>query len=168
VERVEPTLRALFRRVHAIAAPGTVDGGDVCQAGNRFFVGISERTNENGAYQLANIVEREGFASTLVDTRGVPGILHLKSGISYLGANRLTLIDTLADHDEFAHYEMVRVPPHERYAANCLRVNAHVIVAAGHPRFESALRGFGYPVIALDMSEFKKMDGGITCLSLRF
>jgi dimethylargininase len=168
VERIEATLRGLFQSVHAIVVPGTVDGGDVCQAGNHFFIGISERTNEDGAYQLANIVERGGSTSTLVDVRGVPGILHLKSGISYLGANRLALIDTMADRDEFAHYEIVRVPPHERYAANCLRINANLLVAAGHPRLELALRGFGYPVIALDMSEFRKMDGALTCLSLRF
>ena len=168
VARIAPLLRATRARSEAIAAPGTLDGGDVCRAGKRFFIGISERTNAAGAHQLARIVEREGLAATIVDVRVVPGILHLKSGLSWLGDGRLAMIDTLAGHGEFRGYEIVRVPARERYAANCLRINDHVLCAAGHPRFEAALRDLGHAPLALDMSEFRKMDGALTCLSLRF
>jgi dimethylargininase len=168
VARIEPVLRERFARIDAIVAPGTLDGGDVCQADERFFIGVSERTNEHGARQLAALVARHGFSATLVDIRRVPGILHLKSGMSWLGDGRMALIDTLIDRDEFRGCTLVRVPARERYAANCLRVNGHVLVAAAHPRFESAVRAFGYPVIALDMSEFRKMDGALSCLSLRY
>jgi dimethylargininase len=164
----EPTLRALFEHRHRIEAPGTLDGGDVCQAGEHFFIGISERTNEHGARQLIALLAAYGHPSTLIDVCKVPGILHLKTGVSWLGDNRITLIDTLADLAAFRDYEVVRMHPKENYAANCLRINDHVVISAGFPRFESAVRELGYPVIALDMSEFRKMDGGLSCLSLRF
>lgn len=168
VAAIEPTLRQLFSRIHAIAEPGTVDGGDICRVENHFFIGLSERTNAEGARQIAGFLAHEGFNSMVVDIRDVAGILHLKSGISYLGDKRLVLIDALAGHAAFRGCEIVRIHAEENYAANFLRINDHVIVSAGFPKFESSVRGFGYPVIALDMSEFQKMDGALSCLSLRF
>ncbi|MBS0556399.1 MAG: N(G),N(G)-dimethylarginine dimethylaminohydrolase [Proteobacteria bacterium] len=168
VAAIEPAVRANFSRIHQIQAPGTLDGGDVCQVEEHFFIGISERTNEQGARQLAAILAQEGFTSTAIDIRGVNGILHLKSGISYLGDQRLVLIDALAGRAEFAGYEIVRIAAEENYAANFLRINDRVIVSAGFPRFEARVRDFGHRIVALDMSEFRKMDGALSCLSLRF
>ena len=116
----------------------------------------------------AALLAAHDYTSTLIDVRALPGILHLKTGVSWLGDNRLTLIDTLADLDAFRGYEIVRVHPRENYAANCLRINDHVVIAAGCPRFAAVVRDLGYPAIALDLSEFRKMDGALTCLSLRF
>ena len=161
-------LAQFYSSIHSIAAPGTLDAGDICQVEDHFFIGISGRTNEAGARQVASILAEEGYTYVTVDIRGIDGILHLKSGISYLGDGRLVLIEALARHATFRDYEIVRVDREESYAANCLRVNDQVILAAGCPRFESAVRAFGYPVMALDMSEFRKMDGGLSCLSLRF
>ena len=168
VARIEPTLADCFVRIHAIAAPGTLDGGDVCQAGTHFFIGLSARTNEAGARQLADLLTREGCTSTTVDIRAVPGILHLKSGITSLGDGRIVAIDALAEHEALAGYEVVRVARGEGYAANLLRLNEHVVIAAGYPRLLERLHDLGYEVVALDMSEFRKMDGALTCLSLRF
>jgi dimethylargininase len=168
IELTEPALGAMFENRHHIVAPGTVDGGDVCQAGEHFFVGISERTNAEGARQLAALLEQNGYTSTIIDIRHVPGILHLKTGVSWLGDNRITLIDTMAGLEAFRGYDVVRLHPKENYAANCLRINDHLLIAAGFPRFEAAVREFGYPVVALQMTEFRKMDGSLTCLSLRF
>jgi dimethylargininase len=168
VAGIASVVSQFYSRIHAITAPGTLDGGDICQIDKHFIIGVSERTNDDGARQLAAILAQEGFTSAVVDIRGVSGILHLKSGISYLGDNRLVLIDALADHAAFSGYEIVRIAPEENYAANFLRINNHVIVSAGHPQFEASVRGFGYPAIALDMSEFQKMDGALSCLSLRF
>jgi dimethylargininase len=168
VVSTERALRHVYARFHAIAAPGAVDGGDVCEADGHFFIGVSERTNEQGAHQLAGFLAQEGFTSMLVDIRGIDGILHLKSGISYLGDNRLVLIDAFVGNPAFNGYEIVVVEPEENYAANFLRINDRVIVSAGHPQFEATVRKFGYPVVALDMSEFQKMDGALSCLSLRF
>jgi dimethylargininase len=158
-----------------------MDGGDVCEAGNHFFIGISERTNEAGAQQLAALLAPQGYTSSFVDIRGtgVPPvihaqdarateILHLKSGLAYLGDNRLVVTEALADRAEFAGYDLIQVDADEEYAANCVRVNDSVLIAAGFPRLEGRLSDQNYQTIALEMSEFQKMDGGLSCLSLRF
>lgn len=197
VENIRKALTGLFPAISEIQLPGTLDGGDVCEAGNHFFIGVSSRTNEAGAQQLAKLLLRHGYPTTLVDIRkggtGVPAvshaqgahatlpngihaqdapatsqILHLKSGLSYLGENRLAVTDALANRAEFRGYELIRVDSAEEYAANCIRVNDHVLLAAGYPRFGGKLRELGYQTIALEMSEFQKMDGGLSCLSLRF
>jgi dimethylargininase len=103
-----------------------------------------------------------------VDIRGVAGILHLKSGIAAPDGRRLVVIDALAGHPAFAGWDLVHIDPAENYAANCIRVNDAVLVAAGFPRFEASLRGLGLKTVTIDMSEFEKMDGGLSCLSLRF
>jgi dimethylargininase len=168
VAAVRGALADRYAKVHEIVAPGAVDGGDVCEADGQFFIGISARTNEEGARQLAELLAQAGYASTSVDIRQVPGILHLKSGVAYLGEEWLAVIGSLADHPAFRAYNQIRVTAAEEYAANCVRVNDHVLVAAGYPDIEATLRGLGRRVVTLDMSEFRKMDGGLSCLSLRF
>jgi dimethylargininase len=183
VESIKEALTQFFPSIHSIQSPGTVDGGDVCEAGEHFFIGISKRTNEAGARQLADLLAPFGYTSSFVDLRGrdgdrsepgavatgsSEGILHLKSGLAWLSDKRLVVIDALAQRQEFTGYDLVRVNAGEEYAANCVRVNDQVLVASGYPAFEGRLRDLGYQTIALDMSEFQKMDGGLSCLSLRF
>ncbi len=168
VARIEPVLAGFFENVHAILAPGTLDGGDVCQTDDHFFIGLSGRTNEEGARQLASLVARKGFTSSIIDIRAMPSILHLKSGITSLGDGSIVAIETLADHEALRGREIVRVARGEGYAANVLQLNDHVVVAAGFPRLHEQLDALGYSVMALDMGEFRKMDGALTCLSLRF
>lgn len=166
--RVSELLTEHYSELNNIVEPGTLDGGDICEAEDNFFIGISARTNEAGAQQLAGLLASFGYTSSLVDVRGVQGILHLKSGLAYLGDNRLAVIEALQNREEVRGYELVSVNTTEEYAANCVRVNDHVLVAAGHPAFEEKLQDLGYQTIALDMTEFQKMDGGLSCLSLRF
>ena len=168
VDSVRKALAQFYSELHSIREPGTLDGGDVCEAGSHFFIGISERTNEAGAQQLADLLRLFGYTSSFVDIRGLNATLHLKSGLSYLGDNRLVVIEALADREEFRGYDLVRVNSGEQYAANCVCVNDQVLVASGYPSFESKLRELGYQTIVLKMSEFQKMDGGLSCLSLRF
>ena len=194
VESMREVLADFFPSLLSIQSPGTTDGGDVCEAGNHFFIGISERTNEAGAQQLAELLAPFGYTSSFIDIRGlsgtesVPGadrgpragsprgvvdatgsrLLHLKSGLAFLGESRLAVVEALADRKEFVDYDLVRVNDEEMYAANCIRVNDHVLVAAGFPVLERNLQALGYQTIALEMSEFQKMDGGLSCLSLRF
>jgi len=151
----------------ALRSPGTLDGGDVCEADGQFFIGLSDRTNREGAAQLAGWLERLGFSSTCVDLEGLD-LLHLKSGLAYLGAGRLAVVEELFHHDAFQRYERVSVPRSESYAANCLCINDRILVASGHPVFEATLRDLEYDVFVLDVSEFQKMDGGLSCLSLRW
>jgi dimethylargininase len=168
VAAIEPALRERVQDLARIEAPGTVDGGDVCDADGRFLVGISARTNEHGATQLARILEGWGFRTGLVDLRGQPGLLHLKSGLSYLGDGRMVISRELAGCPALDAYDTIEATPAEAYAANCVAINGRVLVAAGYPRLAATLAARGCEVLPLDMSEFRKMDGGLSCLSLRF
>ena len=168
VESIRKSLGQFDFEMHSIEPPGTLDGGDVCEADNHFFIGISERTNESGAKQLARLLDSWGQTSSFVDIRNLERLLHLKSGLAYLGNQRLALVETLANNEMFRGYEIVGLCPEEEYAANCIRVNEHLLIAAQHPRFQQSLTDLGYQTVALQMSEFQKMDGGISCLSLRF
>ena len=168
VVSIKETLCRLYREMVSIQWPGRVDGGDVCEAGKHFFIGLSGRTNEAGAWQLGELLTPYGYTSSFIDIRTLKDILHLKSGLAYLGDNRLVVIEALAKREEFRGYDLLRVDASEAYAANCVRVNDYILVAAGYPVFEQRLRGLGYKPIPLEMTEFQKMDGGLSCLSLRF
>lgn len=168
VAAMRPILERFFPALGEIVAPGTLDGGDICQAGDHFFLGISLRTNQPGAAQLAAHLARHGYSSETVDVRGIQNLLHLKSGVSYIGRNTLVVIEEVAGLEQFAAYEQIRVAPEESYAANCVRVNERVLVAAGYPRLLGELTARGFDPLQLAMSEFQKMDGGLSCLSLRF
>jgi dimethylargininase len=168
VTAMRPTLRSFFSVMREIEAPGTLDGGDICELENHFFLGVSQRTNEEGARQLAAHLDAEGCTSAVVDVRRMNSILHLKSGISYIGHNTLVVMEEMAGLELFAGYKRIPVAREESYAANCVRVNDRVLVAAGYPRLTAALAARGFHPLELEMSEFQKMDGGLSCLSLRF
>ena len=160
-------LERWFPELDRITAPGTVDGGDVCEAGEHFFIGLSHRTNQQGAAQLSRWLAACGFGSSVIDIRGVPGILHLKTGLSWLGGRRLIAWPGIAGHEAFRGWEVIEVPRGEEYAANCILVNGSFLVASGFPRTAVLLRGQGR-VHELEMSEYRKMDGGLSCLSVRW
>ena len=168
VAAMRPVLLSFFPVTMEIETPGTVDGGDICEAEDHFFLGLSLRTNEEGARQLAAHLASVGYPSTVVDVRGMSSILHLKSGVSYIGNNTLVVMEEMAGWEAFAGYELICVVSEESYAANCVRVNDRVLVATGYPRLTAELRARGFNPLELDMSEFRKMDGGLSCLSLRF
>ena len=161
---VERVLSGLYGDVERVEAPGTLDGGDVLQIGDHFYVGLTERTNEEGARQFSEIVRRHGFDASLVPLRR---FLHLKTGVSYLGNDDLLVAGELAGNDAFASFDRLHVPPREEYCANCIRVNGSVIFPAGFEGTKARTSVRGYEVIELEMSEFRKVDGGLSCLSLR-
>ncbi len=168
VDSIRDHLRGLRGDLAEIRAPGTVDGGDVCQAGSHFFIGLSARTNADGAAQFAAIVRGAGYTASTIDVRGSAKLLHLKSGIAYLGDGRLLAVRDLPRTAELAGFEIVEVDSRESYAANCVRINDRVLVAAGYPRTAERLTALGYSLLPLEVSEFRKLDGGLSCLSLRF
>ena len=168
VDAIAGALLMHFPTVSQIEGPGTLDAGDVCEAGDHVFIGISHRTNANGAAQLAIWLQQFGITSSTVDIRGIDTILHLKSGIAAIEPRRLVLIEALAEHPAFAGHDIVRVPAGEEYGGNCVRVNDVIFVSSGQPVFDARLRSLGYRLEVLDMSEYRKMDGGLSCLSLRF
>jgi dimethylargininase len=168
VTAVGAALERWFPELDRIGPPGTVDGGDVCEAGEHCFIGISHRTNEEGATQLVAWLAVRGFGSSVIDIREMPGMLHLKTGLSWLGGRRLLAAGELAGHEALRGWEVVEVPKGEEYAANCIRVNDVVLVAEGFPETAALVRGLGHDVAAIEMSEYRKMDGGLSCLSVRW
>lgn len=157
-----------YDRIYTIEAPGTLDGGDICQADHLFFIGVSNRTNETGAEQLGNILENEGYLTRIVDIRKSNSLLHLKSGLAFIGNNTLVLTQELENHTTFNNFSHIIVDEKETYAANCIHINDYLIIPQGYQNIENTMQRLGYKTIALNMSEFQKMDGGLSCLSLRF
>ena len=168
VDAIRPAILNFFPSPLTIDAPGTVDGGDICEAEEHFFIGLSHRTNEEGARQLAAHLAGLGYTSSTIDVRPMTSILHLKSGIAYIGDNTLVVMEEMEGNGQFQGFESIRVSPEESYAANCVRVNDRVLVAAAFPRLTEELIARGFDPLVLEMSEFQKMDGGLSCLSLRF
>ena len=136
IARVGAALRAFYADMRSIDAPGTVDGGDVCEADGRFLIGVSARTNERGADQLRVHLESMGYSASLIDIRASRDLLHLKTGIAYLGDGVWAAAAAIARVLELAGLPvrgMIHVPPAEGYAANCVRVNDRVLLPSGHP-----------------------------------
>ncbi|ACV23299.1 N(G),N(G)-dimethylarginine dimethylaminohydrolase [Slackia heliotrinireducens] len=166
-KEMEPTIRKFFDDEHIkhIVAPGTLEGGDVMMVGDTFYVGKSARTNEEGIRQFAEILEGWGLKCVEVPLELV---LHLKTGVNYLENNNMLVSGEFITKPEFEQYNKVIVPEEEAYGANCIWVNGKVIVPEGYPTVEQAVRDLGYEVIVTDTSEYRKIDGGLSCLSLRF
>ncbi|MDH4069274.1 MAG: arginine deiminase family protein [Ignavibacteria bacterium] len=167
VEQIRKPLSTYFESVAGIKPPGTLDAGDICDTGETVFVGLSRRTNEEGIRQLSALLSREAEVVS-IDIRGIPSLLHLKSGLSSVGSGRLTVSHRLEGITFPKRFDLVQVADHEEYAANNLLINQFLLLPSGFPQLESVLSGLGYQILLVDMSEFQKMDGGLSCLSLRF
>ena len=168
VESMQITLEEIVPNLGGIVEPGTLDGGDVCEANGHFFIGISQRTNDEGARQLGAWLGGLGYSSTYIDIRDLSDILHLKSDLAFIGENHLVVTEKIIGLHEYPGFELLQVAMAEDYAANCVHINDYVLIASGYPQFESRLQELDYQTIALDMSEYEKMDGGLSCLSLRY
>jgi dimethylargininase len=153
------------RPLERITAPGTLDGGDVLQVGSHFLIRISDRTNEEGARQLGALVESRGCAWAAVP---VDEGLHFKSSVNALDDRTLLVTAEFLERPELADFDKILVPAGEEYAANALLINGTILLPAGYPRTRGLLAERGLPIHELDTSEFRKMDGGLTCLSLRW
>ena len=164
VHEVEEALSGHYENVERIVSPGTLDGGDVLQVGDHFYIGLTRRTNREGAEQLSALLRGYGFGASFVKLRR---FLHLKTGVAYLGGNDLVVAGELVANDAFEGFDKINVAPEEEYCANCVRVNGHVLIAGGCEKTREEISGRGYEVIELEMSEFRKVDGGLSCLSLR-
>lgn len=143
----------------------TVDGGDVLFMGNNVFIGISHRTNQAGASALAAILT-EIDPELSVHTIPLSGVLHLKTGLTALGPDLLLGNPEMKLHSSLPAGKIIWLPHNEAHAANTLVVNGTAVVAADCPVAFAAARDAGLTPIELDMSEFRKMDGSFTCLSL--
>ena len=151
--------------IEYIKSPGTLDGGDVMMVDNHFYIGKSERTNEEGIKQFITILNKYGFSGSKVT---LDKVLHLKTGINYIENNNMLVSGEFVNKNEFKNFNKVIIQNADSYAANCIWVNDTVIVPLGYPEVEKNIKKLGYKTISVDTSECKKIDGGLSCLSLRF
>ena len=157
-------LSPLFKDIETIVAPGTVEAGDIMMVGSHFFIGLSQRTNIAGAEQMISILERFGKSGTTIKLEKV---LHLKTGLAYLEHNNLVACGEFVQHPAFQKFNIIEIDESESYVANCIWVNDKVLIPSGYPKARRSILDAGYEIIELDVSEFKKLDGGLSCLSLR-
>ena len=162
---MKEVLKEFFPVLEHILPPGTVEGGDVMKVGTHYYIGLSDRTNPKGAQQVIKILIKYGLDGSMVQ---LDEVLHLKTGISYLEGNIITACGEFLSKAEFTKYKILEIAPAESYAANCLWINGTVLVPQGFPKTQQAIEYAGYRTKAVDVSEFRKMDGGLSCLSLRF
>lgn len=152
-------------KIEYIKSPGTLEGGDIMMVGDHFYVGLSARTNKEGAEQFIKALNKHGLTGSIVPLEKV---LHLKTGVNYIENNNMLVSGEFVDKDEFKGFNKIIIPEEEAYAANCIWVNDTVIVPKGYPTVKKAIEDMGYKIILVDTSEYRKLDGGLSCLSLRF
>jgi len=162
---IREVLDKFYENVESIEKPGSLDGGDVLRVEDQYFIGISKRTNKVGALQLKEILKKYGFSCSLVKLKEV---IHLKTGLAYIGDSNLIVSGEFIDNPLFQDYNIIKVDEDESYAANCIRVNNYVLIADGYEKLINSISSLGYKVLKLDITEFRKMVGGLSCLSLRF
>ncbi|WP_417726035.1 dimethylarginine dimethylaminohydrolase family protein [Roseovarius sp.] len=167
VAEMRPAIEAFYGdKIAEITAPGTIEGGDILVTGREILVGLSARTNREGVAQLTDIVGKYGYTLRLVETP--EGVLHFKTDCGLLAPETILSTRRLAVSGCFEGYEVLEVPEGEEAASNCIRFNNLVIMAAGFPRTAQMLDAHGYEVVQINNSECAKLDGGMSCLSLRF
>ena len=156
---------AEYRRVVAIEAPGTLDGGDVVVVGKRILVGRSERTTAHGIASLQALTFAAGY---VVSSVGMHGCLHLKSGCTALPDGRLLVNPKWIDVADISDFDRLTIPEEEPWAGDVAIASGRVVSAAAHDRTNSLLAREGYAVVPVDVAEFAKAEGGVTCMSLIF
>ncbi|PCJ49722.1 MAG: N(G),N(G)-dimethylarginine dimethylaminohydrolase [Gammaproteobacteria bacterium] len=160
-----PILKQFYASVDLITAPGTVEAGDIMMVESHYYIGLSQRTNHQGAEQLISILEKNNMTGSIVTLEEV---LHLKTGLGYLEGNNLLACGEFLTKPEFQKFNLMSVNEKESYAANSVWINGTVLVPFGFPKTKYLIEGKGYKVRTVDVSEFQKLDGGLSCLSLRF
>ena len=162
---IEKAVAEFYPQLHHIKAPGSLDGGDVMMVGTHFYIGLSARTNQQGADQLIEVLEAHNMSGSCV---ALSDMLHLKTGLSYLENNHLVACGEFLNKATFQKFDVLPVDSNESYAANCIWVNDTVIIPDGFPKTQKMIENAGFKVLPVDVSEFQKLDGGLSCLSLRF
>jgi len=165
IKDIIPVLKKYRENLEYIKVPGTLEGGDVMMVDDHFYIGLSKRTNREGAEQFIQYLEKYGLSGSIVP---VKGILHLKTGMSYIEGNNLLITHTYTENPSFDSFNLILIEDADSYSSNCIWINDHVIVPAGYEKNAKKIADLGYTVHEVEMSEYMKLDGGLSCLSLRF
>lgn len=164
-QEILPTLEQHFSTVVSISN-GYVDGGDILATPSKIFIGLSKRTNRQGAKELARILFDFGFRSEIVTTPSE--ILHFKTGCALIDDETILATGPLAATDLFSDFRVLTIPDGEDAAANSLRINDTLLVPEGFPRTTEILARHTENIIEIDVSEVAKIDAGLSCMSLRW
>ncbi|MHA2027152.1 MAG: dimethylarginine dimethylaminohydrolase family protein [Candidatus Thorarchaeota archaeon] len=151
-----------FKQIESAKEPGTLEGGDVIHLPDSLICGITERTNHDGASQM------EHWLETFVHRIEDPNIMHIKSHVTYLGRDTIVCNPRYADHPVLEPFNKIILPPEESHSANTLTIGDIVIMSVRHDTTARMVREAGFDVVQLNMSEFEKCDGALTCLSVIF
>ena len=150
----------MHRDCVTLDSPATLDGGDVMNTPDTIFVGLSKRTNLQAMVALSKLTSKK-----VVPVAVIKG-LHLKSAATYLGNNLIILDPSRVDSSHLKQFDWIEVNENESYAANCLALGNSVLIPTGFPNVREQIRAHGLETLELEMSEFEKADGAVTCLSL--
>jgi dimethylargininase len=152
-----------YMAVERMSGPGTVDGGDVMRVGNTLYVGRTPRSTDSGILELTALAAPHGVEVRPVR---VDGCLHYKSGASNIGRDTVLANPEWVDIAELDGLRVIEVDPTEPWAANTVKVDETVVVSSAFPRTVERLKAEGFTVVTLDVSEFQKAEGGLSCLSI--
>ncbi|MEE9450066.1 MAG: arginine deiminase family protein [Ignavibacteriaceae bacterium] len=162
---MKTVLTEYFSNIETINDPGTVEAGDIMMVGDHYYIGLSQRTNINGAEQLIKILKIYGMTGSVVT---LDKVLHLKSGVAYLENNNIAAAGEFLLKPEFRKFNIFKIDDDESYAANCIWINDNILLPKGFPKARKTIEKAYYDIIEVNVSEFQKLDGGLSCLSLRF
>lgn len=166
VDHIQAAITARTDEVIRMEGNGLMEGGDVLLMGKTFYVGIDTRTNAEGCGQFTRAAAKFGYKTVPVPfTNGIP---HLKTELSALDDETLIMSARFAEREEFSGFKKLIVPEGEEYSANCLYLGDRLLAPEGFPKTAELLDKNGFRPDFINMSEFRKMDGGLTCLSLRW
>ncbi len=166
VAHMAPHLREFYDDVREVKGPGHIEGGDILTTSKEILVGLSERTDMEGVEELRSLVKDWGYTVRIVNTPA--GVLHFKTDCSLLDTNTILSTKRLAVSGCFKDYRVLHTAEGEEAAANSIRFNQFVLLPSGFPKTAQMLHDNGYDVREIGNTECAKLDGGMSCLSLRF
>lgn len=169
-QQLAASLLAGSRILKSITAPGILDASDVARVGDHFIIGLSARTNQEGAAQLAFFLTEFGYQASVIDlgesaTRLSTAVCDL--GVNAQGHHRVMLREDLTRHFAFIAYEKMTVGFDMRDALDSLMVNGTLLMPHGFAQVRDGLHNSGVRVQEVNVSEFIKTGFGLSSLSLR-
>lgn len=163
---IAPELDCRFDRVLRMEGPGHADGGDVLVLHDRVVIGLSNRTDRQGATELIGLLSELGLKGEIAETP--PGVLHFKTGCSSIDEETVFALPQMAGSHAFAGLKVIAVPEGEEKAANMLRIRDVALIGAHFPKSREVIEKMGVRTISLNVSEIAKIDAGLSCMSLRW
>jgi len=156
---------ARYREIIRIQPPATIDGGDVLRVGRRIYVRVSGRTNDQGFHELAQILQPWNYEVIPVELKNC---LHLKTACTAIDDETILLNPHWVAPEVFSDYKVLSVPEEEGWAANTIRVGGTVLLQRGFPQTLQIVEKYHDSIATLDISEFRKVEAGLSCLSIIF